>query len=123
VLTDHGLVAAIEALAARAALPVELRLADCDRLAPGTEATAYYIVAEALTNTTKYAQAHSATICLEPTDQTLIIRVSDDGTGGADMRAGSGLRGLADRAEALRGRLEVHSEPGKGTKVVAQLPL
>jgi signal transduction histidine kinase len=123
VLTDHGLVPAIEALAARAALPVELRLADCGRLAPATEATAYYIVAEALTNTAKYAQAHSATICVERTEHILIVRISDDGAGGADMSAGSGLRGLADRAEALRGRLTVHSDPGKGTEVVARLPL
>ena len=123
VLTDHGLVAAIEALAARAAVPVELRLASCGRLAPATEATAYYIVAEALTNTAKYAEARSATVTVERTERALLVRISDDGKGGAHMGAGSGLRGLADRAEALRGSLSVHSEPGRGTEVSAQLPL
>jgi signal transduction histidine kinase len=123
VLTDHGLLAAIEALATRAAVPVELRLADCGRLTPATEATAYYIVAEALTNTAKYADARSATVTVERTERALLVRISDDGKGGADVGAGSGLRGLADRAEALRGSLTVHSEPERGTEVTARLPL
>ncbi|HYI19330.1 MAG TPA: GAF domain-containing protein [Solirubrobacteraceae bacterium] len=123
VLTDHGLVAALEALAARAAAPVELRLAVDGRLAPAIEATAYYIVAEALTNVAKYADARSAEVTVEQTERALVVRITDDGAGGADLASGSGLRGLADRAEALRGTLTVRSEPGRGTEVTARLPL
>ena len=123
VLTDHGLVAAIEALAARTAVPVELRLAPGGRLAPAIEATAYYVVTEALTNIVKYADANSAVVTVEQTERTLLVRIKDDGRGGADTGAGSGLRGLADRAEALRGSLSVHSAPGQGTEVTARLPL
>jgi len=123
VLTDHGLVAAIEALAARAAIPVELRLVPCGRLGPAVEATAYYIVAEALTNVAKYAEAGSTTVTVERMERALVVRVEDDGLGGAAIGAGSGLRGLADRAEALGGSLTVRSERGRGTEVSASLPL
>ena len=122
-LTDHGLVAALEALAARAAAPVELRLAVDGRLPPAIEATAYYIVAEALTNVAKYADARSAEVTVEQTERALVVRNTDVGAGGADLASGSGLRGLADRAEALRGTLTVRSEPGRGTEVTARLPL
>ena len=123
VLTDHGLVAAIEALAARAAVPVDLELAVDGRLPPAIEATAYYIVAEALTNVAKYAGARTTAVTIERTERALLVRIRDDGAGGADLAAGSGLRGLADRAEALRGSLSVRSEPGQGTEVTARLPL
>jgi signal transduction histidine kinase len=123
VLNDHGLVAAIEALAARAAVPVELHLAVEGRLAPAIEATAYYIVAEAVTNAAKYAAARTTVVTVEQTDRALLVRVRDDGSGGADLAAGSGLRGLVDRAEALRGSLSVRSQAGRGTEVTALLPL
>ena len=123
VLNDHGLVAALEALALRAAVPVELRLAVDGRLPPAIEATAYYIVAEALTNAAKYAGASTTAVTVERTERALLVRIRDDGAGGADLAAGSGLRGLVDRAEALRGSLSVRSEAGRGTEVTALLPL
>jgi PAS domain S-box-containing protein len=122
VLTDRGLGPALEALAARAPIPVELE-APAERLAPAIEAAAYYVVAESLTNVAKYGQATSAAVSLATSDGTLTVTVSDDGVGGADPDRGSGLRGLADRVEALEGRLTVESPPGVGTKVSAEIPL
>jgi len=123
VLTDRGLGPALEALAARAPLPVELRTTPRERLPEPVEATAYYIVAEALTNVAKYAGATVATVSVEHPDGRLRVAVADDGIGGADMTRGSGLRGLADRAEALRGTLRVESAAGRGTTVIAELPV
>jgi signal transduction histidine kinase len=123
VLTDRGLDAALEALASRAPLPVELRSMPGERLPPPIEATAYYIVAESLTNVAKYARASAATVAVTRADERLLIRIEDDGVGGADITEGSGLRGLADRAEAVRGTLRIRSRPGRGTVVTATLPL
>jgi signal transduction histidine kinase len=123
VLTDRGLDAALEALAARAPLPVELLCTPGERLSEPVEATAYYIVAESLTNVAKYADASAATVAVTRTNGALLVQVQDDGVGGADVTQGSGLRGLADRVEALRGTLRIDSRPGRGTLISAELPL
>jgi signal transduction histidine kinase len=122
VLTDRGLDAALEALAARAPVPVDVEAMPTDRLPPAVEAAAYFVVAESLTNVAKYAGAERATVRVGRRDGYAVVEVSDDGVGGADPAAGSGLRGLADRLAALDGRLEVHSPPGGGTVVRANIP-
>jgi signal transduction histidine kinase len=122
VLTDRGLEAALSALAARAPLPVALTV-DLDRRPPeAVEAAAYFIVAEALTNVARYASADSATIIVRRQAAGLLVDVTDDGKGGADPAAGTGLRGLTDRVEALGGRLDVQSRRGRGTTIQAWLP-
>jgi PAS domain S-box-containing protein len=122
VLTDRGLKPAIEALAGRVPIPVELET-PAERLTPAVEAAAYYVVAESLTNMAKYGRASSARIALTTVNGTLTVTVADDGVGGADPDRGSGLRGLADRVEALEGRLVVESPPGRGTTISAEIPL
>jgi signal transduction histidine kinase len=122
VLTDRGLAPALGALAARAPLPVTIESELAERLPSVVEAAAYYVVAESLTNVAKYAQASSATIRLQRLDGNALVEVRDDGVGGADATRGSGLRGLADRVEALNGRLGVDSVPGAGTRVWAEIP-
>ena len=123
VLTSRGLGAALETLAGRAPLPVELLAVPRDRLPEAVEATAYYVVAEALTNVAKYARASNATVSTVLADGHLHVEVCDDGIGGASMTTGSGLRGLADRVEAMRGTLSVKSTAGRGTTVVASIPI
>jgi PAS domain S-box-containing protein len=123
VLTDRGLAAALEALAARAPLPVELTTSIDDRLPGPVEAAAYYVVAEALTNVAKYADASAVQVRAERQNGRVLVEVADDGIGGADPLLGSGLRGLADRVESLDGKLEVESVCGAGTKVRAVIPL
>ena len=123
ILTDRGLVPAVEALAARATLPVEVSGLPPERLAEPIEAAAYYVVSESLANVAKYASASRARVDLARDDGLLVVEVSDDGVGGADPGRGSGLRGLTDRVEALGGRLRVSSEQGSGTTVRAELPL
>jgi signal transduction histidine kinase len=122
VLTDRGLDAALEALAARAPVPVDVEAMPTDRLPAAVEAAAYFVVAESLTNVAKYARAEHATVRVRRRDGFAVVEVSDDGVGGADPAAGSGLRGLADRLAALDGRLEVRSPPGGGTVVRANIP-
>jgi signal transduction histidine kinase len=122
VLTDRGLAAAVESLAQRAPLPVDVRGVVPGRLEPAIETAAYFIVAEALTNVAKYARANVVSVNLQCTDGTLVVTISDDGVGGADPSLGSGLRGLVDRVQAVGGRLEVDSAPGEGTCLRAQLP-
>jgi len=122
VLTDRGLEAALEALAARSPLPVEIRGASCD-LPAQVEAAAYYVVSEALANVTKYAQASAVEVTVERRNGTAVVEVADDGIGGADPLRGSGLRGLADRVASLSGKLDVESPPGSGTRVRAEIPL
>src|SRR5215210_559646 len=123
VLTERGLEAALAALAARAPVPVDIAAALGERLPEPVEAAAYYMVAEALTNVAKYAQAEHATVRVLRAAEHVEVTVTDDGVGGADHRAGSGLRGLADRVEALGGQLEVRSPPGGGTTMAARIPL
>jgi signal transduction histidine kinase len=122
VLTDRGLVAALEALVRRAPMPVDLRAEVPDRLEPSIEVAAYFLVSEALTNAAKYAQAETVGVDVTLTDGTLVVTVGDDGLGGADSGHGSGLRGLADRVAAVGGELEVSSPPGAGTRLCARLP-
>jgi signal transduction histidine kinase len=122
VLTDRGLEAALEALADRAPVPVVLDHVTAGRLPAPVEAAAYYVVAESLTNVAKYAEASSARVRVEQQDGYAIVEVEDDGVGGVDVTRGSGLRGLADRVEALDGRLIVSSEAGHGTRVRAEIP-
>jgi signal transduction histidine kinase len=123
VLTDRGLGPALESLADRAPLPVDLLAIPDDRLPGPVEAAAFYVVAEALTNVAKYADASSVSVSVARANGRAIVEVSDDGKGGADPARGSGLRGLVDRVEALEGRLAVVSPPGAGTRVRAEIPL
>ena len=123
ILTDHGLTPAVEALAARATVPVDVSGLPPERLAEPIEAAAFYVVSESLANVAKYAAASRASVELARDDGLLVVEVSDDGVGGADADKGSGLRGLSDRVEALGGRLRVSSDPGHGTTVRAELPL
>jgi signal transduction histidine kinase len=122
VLSDHGLPSALESLAARLPLPVEIEAQIGERLPPPVEAAAYFVVAEAMTNVARYSGADSARISVVRQDGSVVVRVSDDGAGGADPANGSGLRGLADRVAALDGRLRVDSPPGVGTTVEATIP-
>jgi PAS domain S-box-containing protein len=123
VLTERGLAPAISALADRAPVQVEVVEVPEDRFPPAAEATAYFTVAEALTNVAKYAEATHATVRLARANGELQIEVRDDGKGGAQATPGSGLAGLADRVGALDGVLEVESPPGEGTLLRAVLPL
>jgi signal transduction histidine kinase len=123
VLSDRGLEAALDGLAQRAPLPVEIETELDRRLPPAVEAAAYYLVAESLTNIVKHSnatQAHVRVIC---DDGLATVEVCDDGRGGADAEAGSGLRGLADRLAALDGQFAIASPLGKGTAVRAILPV
>jgi signal transduction histidine kinase len=123
ILTDRGLAPAVEALATRAKLPVEISGLPSERLPEPIDAAAFYVVSESLANVAKYASASRAQVALARDDGLLVVEVSDDGVGGADPDKGSGLRGLTDRVEALGGRLQVSSEQGLGTTVRAELPL
>jgi signal transduction histidine kinase len=123
VLTERGLGPALDALVARAPVHVDLAALPGDRLAPSVEAAAYYVVAESITNVAKYAHASTATVTIGRSNGTATVIVTDDGVGGADPSAGSGLRGLAARVEALNGRLDVDSPAGEGTRITAEIPL
>jgi signal transduction histidine kinase len=122
VLSDRGLAAAVRALAARSAVPVELDGLPAERLPAAVETTAYFIVAEALTNAAKHSRCERATVGVAIEDGWAVVEVRDDGVGGADAAGGSGLRGLADRVGALAGELEIASPPGGGTAIRARLP-
>ena len=122
VLTDRGLGPAIESLATRSPVPVEITELPDERLAGSVEVAAYYVVAEAMTNVAKYAHASRATVSVRRSNGRATITVSDDGVGGADPALGTGLRGLADRVEALNGRLDVESSPIGGTRISAEIP-
>jgi PAS domain S-box-containing protein len=121
VLTEYGLEPAVEALATRSPFPVDLDIALDDRLPPPVEAAAYYVIAEALTNVAKYARASGARVHVSRDDGRASVEVRDDGVGGA-QETGTGLRGLADRVEALGGGLWLHSPPGEGTTLLAEIP-
>jgi signal transduction histidine kinase len=101
---------------------VELSVDLDDRLAEPLEEAAYFVVAEALTNVARYASAGTASVTVRRDADGVLVEVADDGSGGADPDAGTGLRGLIDRVEALGGRLEVHSPVDRGTTVRAWLP-
>jgi signal transduction histidine kinase len=123
VLSDRGLGAALDTLASRAPLPVELDTRLGERLPEPVELAAYFVVTEALTNVAKYADASQATVRAIREDGRVVVEVLDDGVGGADPSTGSGLRGLADRLAALDGTLEVRSENGGGTVLRADIPV
>jgi signal transduction histidine kinase len=121
-VTDHGLTVALEALVARSAIPIDLDIQLDRRLPEAFEVAAYYVVAEGITNVAKYAGATTTRVTVRRSGGRAVVEVVDDGVGGADTRGGSGLRGLADRLEALGGRLRVWSPNGGGTRVRAEMP-
>jgi len=123
VLSDRGLAAALQALAARAPVPVQISALPTVRLPPAVEAAAYFVTAEALTNVAKYAQASRAHVDLTLACDCLCVQIRDDGVGGADPAMGTGLDGLRDRVDALDGKLELRSPPGVGTTVTVEIPL
>jgi signal transduction histidine kinase len=122
VLTERGLAAALAGLAQRSNVPVTINAELEGRLEPAVETAAYFVVSEALTNVSKYADASAAEVSVRRVDGQVVIDIRDDGVGGADPASGSGLRGIADRVSALDGLLEVTSPPGEGTVVRAELP-
>jgi signal transduction histidine kinase len=123
ILSDRGLGAALEALAGRAPIEVELAELPRDRLPEPIEAAAYFMVAEALTNVVKYAHANQATVRVARLNGHAVVEVADNGIGGADPDRGSGLRGLADRVSALDGRMLLDSPAGSGTRLRAEIPV
>ncbi len=123
VLTDRGLAAALQSLAATAPLPVELEDLPAPSLSPAIEAATYYLVAEGVANAAKHARASAVTVRVARDEARARIEVCDDGVGGASSPSGGGLSGLADRVEALGGRLEIVSPPARGTSLVAEIPL
>jgi signal transduction histidine kinase len=122
VLTSHGLGAALNSLAGRAPVPVEVIVDSDDRLPEPVELAAYFVVAESLTNVAKYAGASSAQVRVSCARRWLLVEVVDDGVGGADPATGSGLCGLRERVAALGGDLDVSSPAGGGTVVRASIP-
>jgi signal transduction histidine kinase len=121
ILTEDGLGAALESLAARTPFPVELETFD-ERVPAPVEAAAYFVASEALANVSKHAHASRAHVMARRRDGTVEIVVEDDGVGGARAEQGSGLGGLADRVEALGGKLKIESPPGRGTRIVGEIP-
>ncbi|HKT04625.1 MAG TPA: sensor domain-containing protein [Rugosimonospora sp.] len=122
ILTDRGLPAALAALAARNPVEVELETTLVGRLHPAIEGTAYFVVAEALTNVAKHSMASLCRVCVERLGDRLMVIIVDDGVGGAAIAKGHGLAGLADRAQAAGGTLTVISPPGGPTTITAELP-
>jgi signal transduction histidine kinase len=122
ILVDRGLGPAVQGLADRVPLPVEVDVELDERPAPAIEAAAYFVVAEALTNVARYAKAHEARVEMRRAGGDVLVTVTDDGIGGADIEAGTGLRGLQDRLAALDGRLEIVSPQGSGTRLRAVIP-
>ena len=121
-LAERGLRSALESLTIGSDVPVTLDV-DVDGLPGDIELAAYFLVSESLTNARKYAGAEAVQVRIAPDEQAVLVEIVDDGAGGADPAAGTGLRGLADRIDALEGRLEVESPPGAGTRVSARLPI
>jgi signal transduction histidine kinase len=121
ILTEDGLAAALESLVSRIPFPVDLDAAG-GRLPAQVEATAYFVACEALANVVKHARASTAAVRTVRRNGLLVVEVEDDGIGGAVAANGSGLRGLADRVEALGGRLRVESPAEGGTRIVGEIP-
>jgi signal transduction histidine kinase len=122
VLTGHGLAVALEQVTTLACVPVRLKVAIDGRLPGPIEIAAYYVVTESLANVAKHARAATASVEVRWTAEGLLVEIVDDGVGGADSERGTGLRGLADRVEALGGRLRVWTPQGGGTRVKAEIP-
>ncbi|MFC7274231.1 sensor histidine kinase [Paractinoplanes rhizophilus] len=123
ILVDRGLQAALTALAGRCTVPVDLDAPTFERLAPAVESTAYFVVAEALTNVAKHSQASEVQVSVQRIATGLMVTVADDGVGGASLAKGHGLAGLDDRVRAAGGVLAVDSPVGAGTRLTAALPL
>jgi signal transduction histidine kinase len=123
VLTERGLAYAIESIAARSTVPIEVSGLPPTRFDESAEATAYYVVAEAITNAQRYARASSISVRAAVTRRSLHLEIGDDGIGDAAESKGSGLQGLRDRVEAVGGTFEVDSPPGRGTRVAAAIPI
>jgi signal transduction histidine kinase len=121
-LSERGLRNALESLVVGSETPITLDVV-ADAFAADVELATYFIVSESLTNARRYAGADSVRVSVGPVDDALLVEIVDDGAGGADPASGTGLRGLADRVDALGGRLEVDSPPGAGTRISASLPL
>jgi signal transduction histidine kinase len=119
---NHGLQAALGSLASRASVPTAVSFQSPERLPAQVELAAYFVACEALANVAKYAQASAASVRVSHRNGTAVIEIADDGVGGADETAGTGLQGLADRVAALDGTLRILSPPGAGTVVTAELP-
>jgi signal transduction histidine kinase len=122
-LTEGGLSPALKALGRRSAIRVELDVPFEQRLPDQVEVAAYYTVSEALTNASKHANATRVQVCLRIENDVLHLSIRDDGIGGADPSRGSGLTGLRDRIEALRGSIEIESPPGRGTRIEVEVPI
>jgi len=122
ILTDRGLAPAIGALADRGTIPIATDVRVDRRLDPAVEAAAYFLVAEALTNVSRYAHASSARVDVARDGEEIVVLVADDGVGGVDLDAGSGLRGLQDRLATVGGTLSIDSPPGAGTRLLARIP-
>jgi len=123
VLSERGLDAALETLAGRAPLPVEIQAEVGERLPEPVELAAYFVVSEALTNVAKHARAGEARVHARRGHGRVVVEVADDGVGGADPSKGTGLSGLVDRVAALDGELAVRSRRGEGTVLRAEIPL
>ena len=121
-LTEAGLAGALPGLVRRSSVPVRLDPVPPERLPGAIESAAYFVVGEALTNVARYARAQRAHVTITLAGGALTVRVADEGIGGADPAAGSGLRGLADRLAALDGRLDGSSPPGGPTVLTAEIP-
>jgi signal transduction histidine kinase len=121
-LANNGLSPALASLASRIPLPVEVVVSE-ERLPSDVEAAVYFVCSEGLANIAKYARASRASLRVSVTDSAVGVEITDDGVGGANASGGTGLRGLADRVEALGGKLRVESPDGVGTRVVAQIPV
>ena len=121
-LSAHGLGVALESVVARAPIPVSLSVDVGARLPEAVEVAAYYVVSESLANIAKHARASSAGVAIARAGDSVLVEIVDDGVGGANTEQGSGIRGLADRVEALGGRLRVWTPDGGGTRVRAEIP-
>ena len=121
-LIESGLAPALAELATAAPIPVSVA-APSERFSTAVEAAAYFVCAEALANVAKYAQTDAALVGIRRENGRLMVRVADEGVGGADSTRGSGLRGLGDRVEAIGGRLTVSSPMSGGTSILAEIPL
>jgi signal transduction histidine kinase len=119
---DHGLESALDSLASRSPVPTAVSCDAPEQLPEAVELAVYFVACEALANVGKYAEATTASVRLSHSRHGVVIEIADDGVGGADSARGSGLRGLADRVEALGGHLLVTSPPGAGTVIIAELP-
>jgi signal transduction histidine kinase len=122
ILTERGLIPALQSLAERSTVPATVDATVSVRLPAAVEATAYFVVSEALANAAKYSKAAAVTVRVSAANGELTMEVADDGIGGADPTRGSGLRGLGDRVAAVDGTIEVHSPPGQGTTLRVRIP-